>query len=224
MVGRCRAVIRCFGDNACSVGCSLCKLVYYRVIMPFVGVSRFLNMLYSQHVCFIGGAYGTGKTLLSVALGVQLWADGFIDHIYSNFRLNGELHEDIPDPGKAENSVVIFDEAWQELDSRNFKNNNVMDFLAFLRKQNNVLLSPSVAKVDIRARSFDCRRVWSFRNLVWMYGFGIISAEHPDFKRDRFLLINPWKYFCLYNHKERPTRQTARKLRYALMSQDDVNN
>lgn len=134
--------------------------------MGFLWAGEFLGLLKLFRVLGIRGGFGTGKTLLAVALAVEAWRLGWVDHVYSNMRLKGDWLEEIP--GAIRGAAVIYDEAWQELDSRSFGAKASQRWLAYLRKRNVMLFLPSVIQVDVRFRTLLVQRFLGWGPL-WVY-------------------------------------------------------
>jgi hypothetical protein len=158
----------------------------------------FLWMLTAYRVVYIRGRYGSGKTLLSVALSYELWKQQHVDRIYSNFPMAGrdENYE------YSERFAMILDEAHIVLDSRSFSRQASQTWLRDLRKRESVLIMPAVLSVDIRFRSLSVQRIFMFGNLLWVYRYEIDDGAR--LQNNTFSLLFPNYYFGAYSTKYSP--------------------
>lgn len=166
--------------------------------------------------CWIDGRYGGGKTLLAIALAERLIASGTASGIVSNtpLMLPGAAEPAIFDEFSevtetVENAVIIYDEAWQDL-GMGASPGAVRQYMAYLRKQNLILLMPSVLPLSRQVRVL---RVWrEFNGLpfglpFWIYRYKIEGTPVAGRKRDKwdvFWLWNPRRLFKYYDHLARP--------------------
>lgn len=166
----------------------------------FYRAEEFFQVLRAIRICFLKGTYGSGKTLLSCALAVEWWRRRWAEHIQTNLILEGDFYEPIPD--EILDTFVIYDEAWQTLDSRTFSAKASQQWLAYLRKRNVTLVLPSVLAVDVRFRVMMCQRALAIGDLFWTYRW--IVEDGLEKYGGYFFLIRPLEYRFMYNHKEEP--------------------
>lgn len=169
---------------------------------------EFLQAVKMYRILYLSGYMGSGKTLLSMAIAIEFWKRRWVDNVYSNLVLEGDFDQGIPN--KIRSACVIYDEAWQELDSRDFRGSTAQRWSAYLRKRNIYLLLPSVHPVDTRMRTLQVQRKLKVGNLFWMYawvvddGFSKINGW--------FILFDPIYFGNAYDHKEEPSYDRGRYL------------
>lgn len=158
----------------------------------------FLRWVQFNRVVMIRGRLGGGKTLLAVALAEWLLRKGVVDRVWANFPC--KLATPVQD---LFNTCIILDEAWQWLDYRVVRKNVSHSYAAFLRKVNAFLLLPSVRALVSEVSDL---RVYRFLDLthigipVWIYR-AVWFLDRDDVERTFFFLINPARYFGLYDTK-----------------------
>jgi hypothetical protein len=160
----------------------------------FLNASELFWIATTYRAVNIAGRYGSGKTLLAVAMAFELWKRGYIDKIYSNFPMAGREIEYLPGD---RDFVMILDEAHVVLDSRAFSAKASQTWLKDLRKRNSVLLVPAVMGVDVRFRAVMVQRFLMLGNFAWLYRWQIDDGMgvHGSW----FALVRPSKYFGAYD-------------------------
>jgi len=142
----------------------------------------------------IRGRYGSGKTLLSVALAYELWKQNYIKHILASFPMNGMKNQL---DGIDGDFVMLLDEAGLILDSREFGRNASKEWLKDLRKRKIILVLPSVIDVDKRFRQVVVQRIFMFGNIFWIYRYQV--GDGLGVEDGWFGLWKPSWYFGTYD-------------------------
>jgi len=154
-----------------------------------------MNVLFFRNV-WLRGRLGGGKTLLAVAL-----ADYLINtsHDFCYCVANFPVRLPAPPDRTLFDTVVIFDEAWAVIDSRDFQR-NAREYGAYARKFRSVWLYPSVHPPDVRVRTLYAERIFRFEYLpfgLWVYkwavNLGYVSED------GYFALVRPEAYFSMYD-------------------------
>lgn len=154
----------------------------------------------SRRVIDIDGDYGSGKTLLAVALSYELVKGGYVDHIFAPIPIRGQCF----DLEVRSRWVMVLDEAHAILDARQYKDNKTDEWLRDLRRRESIILTPAVEDVDKRFRKVQMRRWGMLGNIVWFYE--ITSVRNDREKRlARFALFFPHYYFGAYSTVYSPT-------------------
>jgi hypothetical protein len=130
--------------------------------------------------------------------------------MYSNLHLKGDWDEGLPAPGKLRDAVVVYDEAWQTLDSRSFGAKRSQQWMAYLRKRKITLLLPSVFNIDVRFRVLVVQRVVEINRWAWLYQWKVDDGFRPF--GGMFLLLEPLKYGEIYDHMEEPDEERGERL------------
>jgi len=168
-----------------------------------------------QRVVTFCGRMGGGKTLGAVKLADDLGASGQVQYIAANMRLFkwGPVLAEFEEPDKLiqafPNTALIFDESWQLL-GEGTSIRYVRAFLNFQRKQNCVLLLPSVEKLHSQVKRLLVERFLNLRNLgfpLWWYRYRLVSDQVVPRKRrelESWLLWFPQRYYSYYDTMERP--------------------
>lgn len=181
----------------------------------FYGLGEFIFILTSYRVCNIRGHYGSGKTLLSVALAFELWRQGLVDSIYSNFPMAGRS----TDYSYGYRFAMLLDEAHIMLDARSFSKQASQTWLKDLRKRESVLILPAVLSVDVRFRSVIVQRIFAFPgNLLWIYRWQIDdgAGKHTG----SFQLFYPSYYFNSYSTKYSPNDEDFENIKRVMAGTD----
>lgn len=163
----------------------------------FFHAADFIENVLLFRVCWFRGRLGGGKTSGCVALAYELMRMRVVDGCVSNFPtvLPPYLRRD---DGTLFDRVVIFDEAWQMLDSRRSLV-NANEYGAFARKMNAYWLFPSVHPVDKRVRSVTVwRSATLFNDTVWVYRW-MLDLDYTDDDGGWFLIIHPGEYFDMFD-------------------------
>lgn len=121
------------------------------LIAPKPDERTLIKHIQQYRVCTILGGVGFGKTALAFNLARKLIMAGICDGCVSN------IPHTLPtgiygDDGSLEKKVIVFDEAWQMLDSRTSMTNS-RAYGGFARKFNCIWLFPSVHDIDKRLRA-----------------------------------------------------------------------
>lgn len=123
-------------------------------------------------VVWIRGRLGFGKTALATLLAKIMLEDGLVDGVVTNYPTVLPVSIRGPDDGTLINKVQIWDEAWQDLDSRTSMTND-RSVGAYLRRWGCYFIAPSVHPIDRRLRAveiapshknlFTGKTIWEFR-------------------------------------------------------------
>jgi len=168
--------------------------------MPLLGVGRFLDNAVVFRNIWFRGRLGGGKTLGSVAFASHLIKQG----VYKYALANMPLALPAPPDGFLYDCVVIYDEAWVDMDARSFMS-NPRQYGAFARKLRTCWFYPSVFGVDKRLRPVWVERKWMidfFPGQLWVYKWGVDLGYSSD--EGVFFLWRPSAYFKLYDHSYIP--------------------
>jgi hypothetical protein len=161
----------------------------------------FWSMFLAYRVCWLMGRYGAGKTSLAVIMAAKLLAESRVDYVVSNIPLSfstpveGKFIPTPPDGEKIKNAGILLDEAWIYIENRQ----SVVDYAAFVRKQNHFLLLPSVFPVHARLSYFYVQRVFNAYTLgipAWVYQWNINNKGIKE--RGHFAVYNPISVFGHY--------------------------
>lgn len=117
----------------------------------------FLEYVSLYRVVWIRGRLGFGKTALACLVADALLRDGMADGVITNFPSVFPAHIN-KDDGTLTNRVIIYDEAWADLDARTSMTND-RSYSAYARKMNAFWLFPSVHPVDRRLRAIQVEPV-----------------------------------------------------------------
>jgi hypothetical protein len=152
------------------------------------------------------GELGAGKTLNAV-----LWSQylkkisGNKLDIYANFYIfNAKRFYSIDELLNISNSIIVYDEIHQDINSRTWwQNNDIINFFLQLRKRNNFLIftTQNIKQVDIRLRNitnflFYCLKQ---KNKIKVY---IFDFQNNILKNNYYLDLRELKglnFFSLYN-------------------------
>jgi len=168
--------------------------------MQWFQFSEFLFMLRSYRSCYITGHYGSGKTVLAVALAYELWRQGYVDNIVTVMPCAGaRLLRDVAD---LSDSAVVVDEAHNIADNRNLSGSKASDLLQNLRKRNTYILAASYQSVDKRLRTLTVQRSLMIGNLLWAYSWVIEDRLKPI--KGWFALTKPAILFGSFDTKFEP--------------------
>ena len=155
-----------------------------------INSTDFFQALLGMHDCAITGRKGSGKTLLSVVIADYLLRQNYITGVWANFAHSLPLADSLV------NALIIVDEAAQWADSR-FSSMSYDLYSMWARKSNSIYLYPSVNAVDKRVRNLEVMRIYAIDLLpvqIWIYYWQSTYKQ-----KGYFLLVNPEKYFGLYD-------------------------
>jgi hypothetical protein len=179
-------------------------------------IEEFFWTLANYRVLNIRGRYGSGKTLLSVALAYELWKRHLVDTIYSNFPMAGRSEE----YNKKENYVMIVDEPQEIFDSRDYMRNETKPWLRGLRKRKITVLLPGFSDIDVRFRKLVCQRMLLIGNFAWFYRWQIDDGIGITY--GTFALLMPPKYFGAYDTKFLPGDEDYDNLRQLISAGENA--
>lgn len=159
-------------------------------------------------VAFIG-RYGSGKSLSAVALVHSLLNGNYgFRSIIANMPLSipgfnlVRKYNDRPSEWP-ESSVILIDEAWQHL-FLDATPNQIKSFLAYLRKNNNVLLLTSVLPLSRRISGVTIMRHYNLQVVginLWVMSINLPSTDPSVY------YVNPVNYYGMYDTKYIPSRE-----------------
>lgn len=165
-----------------------------------------LLYLAGYRVAAILGRYGSGKTLLAVALTEQLlrrrWAAGVVSNLplaIPGLRRVDE-YASRPTTWPTEH-VILADEAWSYL-FIDATPKELKSFLAYLRKNGNYLLLPTVLPLSRYVRSVEIEREFNFAVLglpFWAYRIRL-----PGGDRDGIFYLSYRRYYGWYDTEYQP--------------------
>lgn len=160
-----------------------------------------IEQLLLFRVAWIRGRLGGGKTLLSVALAEHLLRLGLVDGVVANFPTVYPTALG-PDDGTIYRRVLIYDEAWTQLDARDSLV-NVRSYGAYARKFDSYWIFPSVHPIDKRLRTVVIWRTARVGLLnLWVYRWAL-DIDY-DSAGGWFLLYNPSRFYPRYDNKYIP--------------------
>lgn len=172
----------------------------------FLFADGFFAALEHTRLLYIMGGQGAGKTLLTMAVGLNLFQNRLVEHFCYNFPCSLPYSE--PTDGKR--TYYIFDEAGRFFDARfAFKEKErtelLMESMFSLRKRGSYLAFPSFLDVDAKIRRSSVR-VWSTfkrKSVIW-YNWEIgdndkDSVQSGAFKGGMFFLLNPAAFYGSYD-------------------------
>lgn len=172
-------------------------------------MNYFIEMLFQFRTLWLSGRWGGGKTALAVELALRILLSGRSQFIVSNVPLSFKPLTTIKSTEVADckYSVIIMDEAWLFLESGSWK--QAKDFIAFLRKRDQIMLLPSVLPLTTYVRRLSIER--TFNGLpsglpLWVYTWMIDNGENSKSKNrsGRFAFFRPTSVFPFYKYKEEP--------------------
>lgn len=162
-------------------------------------------------LAWLRGLYGTGKTLLSVAILWELLRRGWQGRVFCPFPLDAP----IPDH-TARSAILILDEAGTVFGNRSFADKELSGevgrAVSFLRKTDSYLLFPSYSRPDIMfRRGLHIQSKARIGRLVWLYRWWLPADEETedDYSlapmRGVYPLIFPARFFGTYDTLFVPT-------------------
>lgn len=160
---------------------------------------------------WISGRYGGGKTALSVWLALELVKQGYASSIVTNTELLFASPVDVLRADQIhdmQDCAVILDEAWLLL-PMGASSGKVQEWLAYLRKNNQHVILPSVLPLARQVSNFVIERSFNGMGIglpFWLYTYQLRSASIGKSKPDtgRFMWYKPSRSFGLYDHRARP--------------------
>lgn len=183
----------------------------------FINAAELFWLATTYRVVNIKGRYGSGKTLLSVAMAYEIWKRDLVGKIYANFPMAGRELEYV----EADmNFLMIIDETHIVLDARSFSKNASQKWLKDLRKRNSILIAPSIVAIDVRFRAVMIQRSMMIGNLVWIYRWQIDDGMgvHGNW----FALVNPKKYFGAYETVYSPMEEDFENLERVMSGEPKI--
>lgn len=177
-----------------------------------MSLSTFINHLSLYRVCTIMGRMGYGKTACAVAIAEIMLKEDLVDGVITNFPCVLPVSRDGKDDGTLRNKVVIYDEAWTDLDSRTSMS-NAREYGAYARKLGVYWLFPTVISIDRRLRS--CEVTPSHKNVftkstVWNCTIGNTERDKETYK----FTLNPERGFGLYSTSYIPVNDGGIRKRF----------
>jgi hypothetical protein len=172
----------------------------------FFGWSGFYRNWGDIRLLNITGHMGTGKTLLSVALGFELLRRGLVERFSSNFPCC------LSKAPARRYCAAVLDEGAQLFDARDSYKNKALNELsrgitARLRKDGSYLMAPSFIDIDKRFR--DGMRVWRVLKVArfwfysWEYGPEEVEERRTglngNYDCGKLILFNPSHFFGWYD-------------------------
>ena len=171
----------------------------------FLGFPKFIKHLRQARILLLSGAMGTGKTLLSVALGHHLLQGEYVSSAAYNFPV---VHGGVPARrycyAAIDEAGVFFDArvAWKkkELNELSAK------LVAFLRKHGSYLVIPSYLTPDARFRKG--LRMWrrsTITKYLWVYQWELGPEETEErrpginFWEGQLVFFNPPYFYGQYD-------------------------
>jgi len=164
----------------------------------FIGAETFFRLVKNFRACWFRGRHGGGKTALSVATALKLLDSGVVDCCVSNIPVAfGE--QVLPDvPHKA---AILMDEG-----GLFWKTGQAFERVAaFLRKQELIVLIPSITPPSMQFRTLYVRRIFNAAALtsipIWVYEWTV--SEAGEVTTGRFTWAFP-KIFRFYDTNYAP--------------------
>lgn len=136
-----------------------------------------LRALSHVRLAWFRGLFGTGKTLLSVALFYDLWSHGWRGSVFAPFPVKFPSSD-------SRSGFLVLDEAGTVFSSRSFADKSLsadaLRAVSFLRKTDSYLVFPSYTKPDILfRRGLHVERVLSLP-FIWVYRYWLPAAEEEE--------------------------------------------
>lgn len=162
--------------------------------------------LSTYRTLWLRGRPGSGKTSLAIYLARLLCHEKKALHIGCNIPLSGcgeQIHE-FDDPLELrtiENTVIILDEAYYELDVGS-SSKSVKTWLGTIRHRNQYLILPSVLELNRQTRVFSANRLFNGMMIglpVWIYRWDLLNGASKD--RGFWPFFRPSQVFRHYNHR-----------------------
>lgn len=166
----------------------------------FWGFDAAFNVIAENYFCWLGGHYGSGKTMLAHAIAYRLWKQGYVDRIVSNVPCviaDEPFSWEIPDPNQTRTAVVL-DEAGLWI-------NNIYDarpYTAFLRKAQIYLLLSSITPPAVFFRTIHIQKVSTLQK------FGVPMVRYELTNEDtnmKYRFQYAWDMYGLYKTTAAPT-------------------
>jgi hypothetical protein len=187
----------------------------------FIAAGEFLINFLSWRTLWIAGRLGGGKTLLAIALADWLIKNRHSTGLIANFPHALPMHDWRPAHGDGlrrgiRGATIIFDEAWQLLDSRTAIAND-RSYGAYARKLETFWIFPSVIPIDKRLSLLRVRRDWIIATPaggLWVYRWLLVTGDGEP-AGGRFALWRPEAYYGMYDTKYIPTDDADIKLLWA---------
>lgn len=173
-----------------------------------------MNYLTQFRVLWLAGRFGGGKTALAVHLAYELCRLNHADSICSNVPFL-EFGEPTAVLQKEELSqltdcVMLLDESWLML-GQGVPPKQVTAWLAYLRKNNQYMLLPSVMPLNRQLSMFVVERRFNFASFgvpLWWYQWrlttGAVAKKNTD-TRGQIYWWYPQRVFSLYDHYHKPS-------------------
>jgi hypothetical protein len=164
----------------------------------FIGAETFFRLVRNFRTCWFRGRYGCGKTALSVATALRMLDSGVSDCCVSNIPLAFGEQQLPPVPWRA---TILMDEG-----GLFWKTGRAFEMVAaFLRKQELIVLIPSITPPSLQFRTLYVRRVFSSAAMtglnLWLYEWTI--AEAGEITKGKFWWTFP-KIFRYYDTNYSP--------------------
>ena len=161
------------------------------------------HMLNQYRVAWMGGGYGTGKTLLCFQLAYELVLSGRYRYILSNCN---SVWTDSPENVKVRDdifvdAVVILDEAALFLAMRS----DAKKFLIGLRKLNITILCPSVLDLPTVLKTLQINRTLNLTRVgfpYWRYEYRLVSGSVKE--KGNFGIFKPQQIYGIYDTLDYP--------------------
>lgn len=171
---------------------------WFDVIVP----DNPIPYLLGYRICQYLGRYGSGKTLTAVAHTASLIYGGYASGVVSNIPLSiPKLTEVQRQRGKPstwpQGYIILADEAWQYL-FIDATPKQIKEFIAYLRKNSNILLLPSVLPLSRYIRALTVARYFNWQ--VFGLPYWWMTVEVPG-ERPGLFRISPPRYYGWYDTK-----------------------
>lgn len=165
-------------------------------------LDMFEEMVSRFRLLWLSGRYGGGKTSLAVYLAARFCQAGLTTRIVSNtpLRLKEVARLDPRDVHDVTDSVLLMDESWRYVGEGSDK--QVKEWMAYMRKRNQILLMPSVMNIARALRVVRIERRFNFSGFgvpLWWYTWFLNSATGKE--KQQWYWWRPARVFALYNHE-----------------------
>lgn len=181
-----------------------------------------MSLLSGIRLLWLGGFYGTGKTVMATFLAAQLYHAGLVERVISNVRIRGESdpRECVPDgcvyyskyldrvflAGERfpfEDTAFVLDEAGMFIKNAS----EADDYSTALRKTNLFLLMPSIKRPAVSVTMFELRKTFNYYSYglpmwkcTWLLTNGKVLAE-----KGHFWIWRPDRIFGISQTREFPS-------------------
>lgn len=164
-------------------------------------LDMFEEMVSRFRLLWLAGRFGGGKTSLAVYLAARFCQAGLTTRIVSNtpLRLREVERLDPRDVHDVTDAVLLMDESWRYVGAGMDK--QVREWVAYMRKRNQILLMPSAMDIARPLRVITIERRFNFTAFglpLWWYTWFLNTATAKE--KSQWFWWHPKRAFSLYDH------------------------